>query len=65
MLGTMMKTVRFESQRPHREDDRLTDRQRGVLRSIVHEYVTSGRPVGSKLLSERYSMGFERARLAI
>lgn len=63
MLGTMMKTVRFESQRPHREDDRLTDRQRGVLRSIVHEYVTSGRPVGSKLLSERYSMGVSPATI--
>jgi heat-inducible transcriptional repressor len=41
----------------------LTERQRSVLRLIVHEHVTSGRPVGSKLLSQRYSIGVSPATI--
>lgn len=59
----MMNTLRHESPLPSQETNRLTERQRGVLRLIVHEYVTSGRPVGSKLLSERYSIGVSPATI--
>lgn len=38
----------------HIPDAQLTDRQQTVLRLLVQEYVTSGRPVGSKILSELY-----------
>ena len=35
----------------------LTSRQERVLRAVIEEYITSGAPVGSKYLSERYAMG--------
>src|SRR5690606_11589745 len=63
LSGTMMNTLRHESPLPSQEDNRLTDRQQGVLRLIVHEYVLSGRPVGSKLLSERYAIGVSPATI--
>jgi heat-inducible transcriptional repressor len=39
----------------------LTERQQGVLRLIIHEYVSSGRPVGSKHLTQQYPIGVSSA----
>jgi len=41
----------------------LTTRQRAILRIIVHEFVQSGRPVGSKTLTERYAIGYSPATI--
>jgi heat-inducible transcriptional repressor len=41
----------------------LTSRQRAVLKLIVQDYVTSGRPVGSKSLTERYQVGVSSATI--
>src|SRR5687768_9753867 len=38
-------------------DAELSPRQRAILKLIVHEYVSTGRPVGSKSLTERYPVG--------
>lgn len=42
---------------------RLTDRQQAILKLIVQEYVASGRPVGSKTLTERYPVGVSSATI--
>ncbi|HYI24762.1 MAG TPA: heat-inducible transcriptional repressor HrcA [Thermomicrobiales bacterium] len=42
---------------------RLTERQRTILKLIVQEYVASGRPVGSKTLTERYPIGVSPATI--
>ncbi len=39
----------------------VSPRQQAILRLIVHEYVQSGRPVGSKTLTERYTLGLSSA----
>src|SRR4051812_3461227 len=39
----------------------LTARQQAILKVIVLEFVQSGRPVGSKTLTERYQFGFSPA----
>lgn len=39
----------------------LSSRQEAVLKLIVQEYVQSGRPVGSKGLTERYQLGVSAA----
>ncbi|CAN5699438.1 heat-inducible transcriptional repressor HrcA [soil metagenome] len=39
----------------------LTHRQEGVLRLIIHEYVSSGKAVGSKYLTEQYPIGVSSA----
>jgi heat-inducible transcriptional repressor len=41
----------------------LTPRQRAILKLIVHEYVQTGRPVGSKTLTERYPVGVSPATI--
>jgi len=41
----------------------LTERQQGVLRLIIHEYVSDGRPVGSKRLTQQYSVGVSSATI--
>ncbi len=41
----------------------LTMRQRAILKLIVHEFVQSGRPVGSKALAERYNIGYSSATI--
>jgi heat-inducible transcriptional repressor len=46
----------------HREGS-LTERQQGVLRLIIHEYVSTGRPVGSKRLIEQYPIGYSSATI--
>lgn len=41
----------------------LTARQQAILKLIVHEFVQSGRPVGSKTLTERYAIGYSPATI--
>jgi heat-inducible transcriptional repressor len=41
----------------------LTPRQRAILKLIVQDYVGSGRPVGSKALTERYAVGVSSATI--
>jgi heat-inducible transcriptional repressor len=41
----------------------LTERQRAILRLIVQEYSGTGRPVGSKSLTERYDLGLSSATI--
>ncbi len=41
----------------------LSRRQEVILRLIVHEYVASGRPVGSKALGERHQVGVSAATI--
>lgn len=41
----------------------LTQRQRAILRLIVQEYSGTGRPVGSKSLTERYDLGLSSATI--
>lgn len=41
----------------------LTERQRGVLKLLVQEYVHSGRPIGSKTLTERFPMRISSATI--
>ncbi|MEA2586003.1 MAG: heat-inducible transcriptional repressor [Thermomicrobiales bacterium] len=45
------------------ENPELTTRQRAVLELIVHEYVQTGRAVGSKTLTERYPVGVSSATI--
>src|SRR6185312_7747742 len=39
----------------------LSVRQEAILKLIVHEYVQTGRPIGSKSLTERYGVGYSPA----
>lgn len=48
---------------PQTAERPLTERQRAILRLIVQEYVTTGRPVGSKALVERYGVGYSSATI--
>ena len=41
----------------------LTERQRAILKLVVQEHVATGRPVGSKTLTERYQMGVSSATI--
>jgi len=41
----------------------LSARQQAILKLIIHEFVQSGRPVGSKSLTERYTMGLSSATI--
>lgn len=41
----------------------ISERQRTILKLIVQEYVASGRPVGSKTLTERYRVGVSSATI--
>lgn len=41
----------------------ITERQQKILKLIVQEYVASGRPVGSKTLTERYDVGVSSATI--
>jgi heat-inducible transcriptional repressor len=45
------------------ESPALTERQRAILRLIVREYVATGRPVGSKLLSDASHIGVSPATI--
>lgn len=46
-----------------RDQPELTARQQAVLELIVHEYVQTGRAVGSKTLTERYPVGVSSATI--
>lgn len=39
----------------------LTQRQETILALIIHEYIETAEPVGSKALVERYSLGISSA----
>lgn len=41
----------------------LTERQRTILRLIIQEYSNTGKPVGSKALTERYALGLSSATI--
>jgi len=41
----------------------LTQRQRAILKLIVHDFVQTGKPVGSKMLTERYMIGYSSATI--
>lgn len=41
----------------------ITPRQQQVLQLIVREHISSGRPVGSKFLAERYPIGYSAATI--
>ena len=43
--------------------NQLSERQQAILRLIVHEYVATGRAVGSKALTERHAVGFSPATI--
>lgn len=49
--------------RQSQEHPEITARQQQVLQLIVREHVSNGRPVGSKFLSERYSIGYSAATI--
>ncbi len=49
--------------KPTEEHPAITQRQQQVLQLIVREHVSNGRPVGSKSLSERYSIGYSAATI--
>jgi len=48
---------------PRRAKPPLSERQRVILGLIVREHVASGRPVGSKTLTERYPVGVSSATI--
>lgn len=41
----------------------ITGRQRGILKLIVQEFVQTGRPVGSKTLTDKYVLGYSPATI--
>lgn len=41
----------------------LTERQRAILKLVVQEFVNTGRPVGSRTLTERYAIGVSPATI--
>lgn len=45
------------------EKQPITSRQQQVLQLIVREHVSNGRPVGSKFLADRYSIGYSAATI--
>ena len=44
-------------------ENRLSNRQKLVLKAIIEEYVSSGEPVGSKVLTEKPYLDFSSATL--
>jgi len=55
------RTTRIEQSAPQRPALELTERQRGVLRAVVEDYVLTAIPVGSKALLSRYGLGISSA----
>lgn len=49
--------------KPVEEHPQISPRQQHVLQLIVREHVSNGKPVGSKFLSERYSIGYSSATI--
>jgi heat-inducible transcriptional repressor len=46
-----------------RDEPKITPRQQQVLQLIVREHVSNGKPVGSKFLADRYSIGYSAATI--
>jgi heat-inducible transcriptional repressor len=59
----MMQRPQHQNQAAAQSQASLTPRQQAILKLIVHEFVQSGRPVGSKTLTERYSIGYSPATI--
>ncbi|MCC6790873.1 MAG: heat-inducible transcription repressor HrcA [Thermomicrobiales bacterium] len=59
----MMQRPQSETQSASQPSAMLTPRQQAILKLIVHEFVQSGRPVGSKTLTERYAIGYSAATI--
>jgi len=49
--------------KPAQEQSTITQRQEQVLQLIVREHVSNGKPIGSKFLAERYSIGYSAATI--
>ena len=43
--------------------EKLTSRQKKILSLIIHEYIRSAEPVGSRYLVERFGLDFSPATL--
>lgn len=48
---------------PMYQDRPLTERESEVLRALVHEYITSGKPVGSRTFVQKYSFSISPATM--
>ena len=59
----MVQRQQTEDTAPAGPNSALTPRQQAILKLIVHEFVHTGRPVGSKTLTERYSIGYSPATI--
>jgi heat-inducible transcriptional repressor len=59
----MVQRQPTEDTAPVRPNPALTPRQQAILKLIVHEFVQTGRPVGSKTLTERYTIGYSPATI--
>lgn len=46
-----------------RRDDRLTPRQREILRAVIRDYILTAEPVGSRTLSKKYDLGLSPATI--
>lgn len=53
----------MDTLQPEREEQRLTERQRIVLKLLIREYVATGRPVGSKTLADQFPISVSSATL--
>lgn len=59
----MVQRQQSESMASAQPNAPLTPRQQAILKLIVHEFVQTGRPVGSKTLTERYTIGYSSATI--
>ena len=41
----------------------LTSRQEAVLRAVIHHYILTAKPVGSRIIEKKYSLGFSAATI--
>ena len=43
--------------------EKLTDREESVLQSIIHHYILSAKPVGSRVIAKKYGLGLSAATI--
>ena len=43
--------------------EKLTDREESVLQSIIHHYILSAKPVGSRIIAKKYGLGLSAASI--
>ena len=43
--------------------EKLTDREESVLQSIIHHYILSAKPVGSRVIAKKYGLGLSAASI--